>query len=333
MFTDQVKLFLQAGKGGNGSVAWRREKFIPKGGPSGGDGGQGGSILFKVSHDILSLEDFRHKRIFKAENGGQGGSSNKKGKDGRNLVINIPPGTIMKDVHTGEIIFDFTKPGEELILCSGGKGGKGNTHFKTSIIQAPNYCTPGIEGKAKTVELELKLIADVGLVGMPNAGKSTLMTKLTKNPVKIGAYPFTTLLPNLGKHTFDDYTSIMIADIPGLIDRAHENKGLGSAFLRHIERTRMLIFVIDIAAFEGHDPYDDFVLLRKELHAYNPALLDKPFFTLLNKIDALEDNTLLDNFKSKYSFPKETLLEISAMKNIGLQNVVQALSLLRMAIA
>lgn len=325
MFTDSVTLTLSAGKGGNGVVAWRREKFIPKGGPNGGNGGKGGSVIFRTDCQVLSLQAYRNKRILSAENGVAGGGNLQQGRGGKDLLLTIPCGTLVKDAKTGEILHDFTEDGEEWILCHGGKGGKGNAHFKSATNQAPNTFTEGTEGESREVELELKLIADVGLVGMPNAGKSTLMSKITHVNVKIGAYPFTTLYPNLGYIQFEDFSRVLIADIPGLIENAHLDKGLGIDFLKHIERTSVLLFLIDISGIEGRDPFDDFEVLRGELKAYREDMLEKPFLVALNKIDSEGAEEQIKAFRKRYTFPDATLFEISALNKIGLPPLVEAL--------
>jgi len=300
MFIDNLELFLEAGAGGNGVVAWRREKYIPKGGPAGGNGGDGGSIIIKADRHLLSLEDLRNFRIIKAKNGQQGGAHNKTGKKGIDQTIKVPLGTVIKDKKTDAILHDLTQDGDKIILCQGGKGGRGNTCFKSSTHQAPNICTEGTKGEAKEVKLELKLIADIGLVGMPNAGKSTLMSQLTSVEVKIAAYPFTTLRPNLGLIEFEDFSRLLIADIPGIIKHAAQNKGLGLTFLRHIERTAMLVFVVDLSGIDGRDPLEDFIVMQKELEQYNPEMLKKPFLIALNKIDTEEAKANLKAFQEKY---------------------------------
>jgi GTP-binding protein len=325
MFIDSATVTLRAGKGGNGVVAWRREKFIPKGGPVGGNGGKGGSILLKTDSHVLSLEGFRNRRLIAADHGLPGGGNLQRGKTGQDLVLAIPCGTLVKDATTKEVLFDFTEEGQEWLICQGGKGGKGNACFKSPTNQAPNTCTAGTEGESREVELELKLIADIGLIGMPNAGKSTLMTHITHVPVKIGAYPFTTLYPNLSYVQFDDFSRVLVADIPGLIENAHQNKGLGISFLRHVERSSALIYVIDLSGIEGRDPLDDLTILRRELQAYRPDLLEKPFLVALNKIDCEEAQAQLDHFKERYPFPQETLFPISAMNGIGMDSLVDAM--------
>lgn len=325
MFIDRVTVSLHAGNGGNGAIAWRREKFIPKGGPAGGDGGNGGSIILEASPEILSLEDLRNRRILKAKNGQPGGGKNCSGKNGEDLHIQVPLGTLVKDAATQETLFDFTLKGQTWKICAGGKGGKGNTHFKTPTNRAPNICTEGTKGAALEVELELKLIADVGFVGMPNAGKSTLISRLAKVPVKIAPYPFTTLKPNLGLVVFDDFSRLLLADIPGIIEEAHQNRGLGLSFLRHIERSSTLIFLIELSPWEEErDPFEEFQMLRKELEQHNPFLLEKPFLVALNKMDRGGVEPLIQAFRAKYPLPQETLFEISAMQGDGCSCLLEA---------
>lgn len=318
MFVDSVVLHLSAGRGGNGVIAWRREKYIPKGGPAGGDGGHGGSVYLVAHPQVHSLEDYRNRRILKAQSGMPGGGNNCKGKNGDDLYLKVPLGTLVKHPVTKEVLFDFTEAGQTWKICSGGKGGKGNTRFKTPTHQAPFVCTEGTAGEEIEVELELKLIADVGFVGMPNAGKSTLISKLAHIEVRIAPYPFTTLRPNLGIVEFDDFSRILIADIPGIIEKAHENKGLGFAFLRHIERTSVLVFLIELAPHQNRDPFEEFLMLQNELKAYNPEMLQKPFLVVLNKIDQEGSRELADSFRSRYNLDPAQLFEISALEGIGL---------------
>jgi GTP-binding protein len=327
MFVDSVTLTITAGKGGNGVVAWRREKYVPKGGPAGGNGGKGGSILLRATTQETSLESFRNRRIIKGEHGGAGGSAHKQGKNGKELVLNIPCGTLVKDSETQEVLFDFTQEGQEWLICRGGKGGKGNAFFRSPTHQAPNICTEGTFGESREVELELKLIADVGLVGFPNAGKSTLMSRITHLPVKIGAYPFTTLFPNLSYITYKGASRILVADIPGIIENAHEDRGLGLAFLKHVERTSVLLYVIDISGFEERDPIQDFEILRNELKEYNEALLEKPYLVALNKIDMEGAEEQIKRFRKHFSEDPSLLFEISAMDEIGLQPLVEAMKI------
>ena len=327
MFVDTVMLNLLAGKGGNGVISWRREKYIPKGGPAGGDGGNGGSIYLEADPQIHSLEQYRNHRIIKAQSGHDGGSNNCKGKAGEDLVLKIPLGTLVKDAKTGVVRCDFTAAGQKWEICAGGRGGKGNSRFKTSTHQAPFVCTPGTLGEETEVELELKLIADIGFVGMPNAGKSTLISQLAHIEVKIAPYPFTTLRPNLGIVEFDDFKRILIADIPGIIENAHENKGLGFSFLRHIERTSALIYLIEMAPNEERDPFEEFLMLRRELEAYNPAMLTKPFLVALNKMDQEGAAKLAAAFKARYPYDPATLFAISALEDLGLDRLKEAMRL------
>jgi GTPase len=325
MFIDSLTVSLTAGKGGNGVVAWRREKYIPKGGPAGGNGGKGGSVILRSESQLFSLEAFRNRRILNAKNGGAGGGNQRQGHDGQDLILKVPCGTLVKDPTTQEVLFDFTEHGQDFLICKGGKGGKGNVFFKSPTHQAPDKCTEGTYGESVEVELELKLIADVGLIGIPNAGKSTLMTKLTHVPVKIGAYPFTTLFPNLSFVQFEDYSRVLVADIPGIIADAHLDKGLGLAFLKHIERTSVLLFVIDISGLEGRDPIDDFAILRSELSAYNPETIEKPYLVVLNKIDEEGASEQAARFRKEVPLPPNSLFEISALNNLGIVSLQEAM--------
>lgn len=326
MFVDSSILTLSAGKGGNGVVAWRREKYIPKGGPTGGNGGRGGSVFLVADNQTLSLQAFRNKRILSAQNGGCGGSNLKQGKSGADLILKVPCGTLVKNKATQEVLFDLTEHGQKICLCQGGKPGKGNHHFKSSTNQAPHTCTLGTPGESKEVEFELKLIADVGLVGMPNAGKSTFISGTAYTRVKIGAYPFTTLSPNLGfVHYKEDKAKILLADIPGIIKNAHENRGLGLAFLRHIERTSALIFLVDISGFEGRDPLEDFAILRNELAAYKEDMLKKPFLVALNKVDIEGAEENVERFYALSGIPQEQIFPISAKEAEGITPLLTAL--------
>lgn len=325
MFTDRVQLDLFAGKGGNGVVAWRREKYIPKGGPCGGNGGRGGNVIIVADQQIPSLDWFRNRRLLKAENGVAGGGNRRQGRAGNHLTLKVPCGTLIKDSTTGEIIADLTEDKQECILCKGGKGGLGNDFFKTPTNRAPNYCTPGKPGENRSVELELKVIADVGLVGYPNAGKSTLISTLADIKVKAAPYPFTTLKPNLGFIQLPDLSRIFLADIPGIIEGAHLNKGLGFEFLRHIERTKLLLFLIDASGIDGRRPIDDLKVLRMELAKYKEELLERPYLVVLNKCDTEESKELVKEFRSLYTLDKEALFEISAVAYIGTDNLVEAI--------
>lgn len=323
MFVDKVILTLIAGSGGNGVVAWRREKFVPKGGPCGGNGGYGGSIFLQTDQQVTSLEGFRNRREIKAKNGAPGGYNYCTGKKGQDIILKIPPGTLVKDRLTGTILYDFIEKTRIEKICKGGKGGKGNAHFKSATHQAPDTCTPGDPGVIKEVELELKLIADIGLVGMPNAGKSSLMSCITPVEVKIGAYPFTTLFPNLGYLNFPDQSRILVADIPGIIEGAHTDRGLGLEFLRHIERSSVLIYVIDVSGIEERDPLDDFQMLQNEISAYQPELMNKPSLIVLNKIDIEGSLEKAAEFREKN--PNLAIIEVSAETRQGIPDLIQAI--------
>jgi GTP-binding protein len=325
MFTDRIKVQFYAGRGGNGVVAWRREKYIPKGGPTGGNGGKGGSVILEASAQVSSLDWYRNRKILKAESGKPGGPNCMQGRNGLDLVVKVPCGTLIKDAETGEIIADMTADKEKFTLCKGGRGGKGNDHFKSPTNRAPNKFTEGTEGEIKEVELELKLIADVGLVGFPNAGKSTLINTLTHTKVKTAAYPFTTLQPNLGFITLKDHRRIYIADIPGIIEGAHQNRGLGYEFLRHIERTKLLIFMLDASGIDGRTPLSDWKVLKNEIKQYNPDMLERPFLVVLNKIDTDESAPLVEEFLEKARIPKKSILKISAITGEGLDSLVTSI--------
>lgn len=325
MFVDRVLIQFSAGKGGNGVVAWRREKYIPKGGPSGGNGGKGGSIILEADPQIFSLDWFRHRRHIKADNGGAGGGNCRQGRNGSDLILKVPCGTLVKNVENGEILHDFTQIGERWTLCLGGKGGRGNDSFKTPTNRAPNQFTEGKPGEIHQIELELKLIADVGLVGFPNAGKSTLISTLAGLRVKVAAYPFTTLEPNLGYIELENYQRIYIADIPGIIEGASQNRGLGLEFLRHIERTKLLIYILDASGIDGRTPSHDFRILREEIKAYNPELLERPYIIALNKIDTEESKKNIEQFYDDYrsQFPADVFFEISAAYGEGLEALLR----------
>ena len=326
MFIDRVNIDLFAGKGGNGVVAWRREKYIPKGGPTGGNGGRGGSVILEADAQVFSLEWYRNRRILKAEDGRPGASSSRQGRGGKDLILKVPCGTLVKDIHTGEVLFDFTADKQQWLICKGGRGGRGNETFKTPTNRAPNICTPGTEGQSIQVEMELKLIADVGLVGFPNAGKSTLISTLAHVRVKIAPYPFTTLQPNIGFIQRPDLSRIFIADIPGIIEGAHRNRGLGFEFLRHIERTKLLLFVLDASGIDGRNPSDDYRVLRSELSKYNPELLERPYLIVLNKIDAEEAEANCLQFYQDFPVDPALVYQISALRGDGIKELRQAIS-------
>ncbi|MBS3903914.1 MAG: GTPase ObgE [Simkania sp.] len=325
MFLDSTVVTFSAGKGGNGVVTWRREKFIPKGGPTGGNGGRGGSVYLRTDPGLFSLEAFRNKRLINAKSGNDGGSNLKQGKNGEDLIVLIPCGTLIKDLKTNEILFDCSEPNQTFLLCQGGRGGKGNHCFKSPTHQAPNICTPGADGELKEIQLELKLIADVGLLGMPNAGKSTLLSKLTNTRVKIGAYPFTTLSPNLSFVQFEDFSRVLIADIPGIISGAHIDRGLGLSFLKHIERTSVLIYLIDVSLADGSNPIESYSILRNELTAYRPELLEKPFLIALNKVDEEGAKEGIKTFREAYKGDPSMIFEISAQDGAGVGTLLEAM--------
>ncbi len=288
MFVDRAKIRIKSGKGGNGAVTFRRDPYVPNGGPDGGDGGKGGSIIFKADRNLRTLMDFKYKRKYEAESGQNGMSRNKFGKDGENLIIKVPMGTVVIDEETGRIMKDLVEEGDSFVAAKGGKGGRGNVHFKSSIRQAPNFAEAGGEAKERSVILELKLIADVGLVGFPNVGKSSLLKEATQANPKIANYHFTTIDPNLGVVSLYDENFVM-ADIAGIIEGASEGAGMGFRFLKHIERTKVLIHVVDVSGSEGRDPRDDFDKINAELMAYSPKILKKPQIVAANKIDELEE--------------------------------------------
>lgn len=321
MFIDRAIISFGAGNGGDGCLSFRREKFIPRGGPDGGDGGKGGDIILVSSQVCQSLTDFKYKRQFQAENGGQGRSKKQTGKNGADIVLQVPAGTVVKTFPDEKLIFDFERSGQEFLLAKGGKGGRGNIHFKSSVNQAPRRIKKGEKGEAIKVILELKLIAFAGLVGLPNAGKSTLISKISAARPKIADYPFTTLTPNLGVVDFKD-RSLIVADIPGILEGAHQGQGLGLEFLRHIERTRVLLFVIDVSPFSSLPPMKNYEILEKELKMYQVRLLQKKLVVVANKIDlAAEDRTRIDvlrNFCRKRKIP---YVEISALRGINLEKL------------
>lgn len=291
MFIDHAKIHIKAGDGGNGMVSFHTEKYITNGGPDGGDGGKGGDVIFYATDELTTLSNFRFKHKFVAEDGGKGMNRKMYGKGGEDLRIGVPVGTVMKDLETGEIIADFTEKGQEQIICKGGRGGQGNIHFSNAIRQAPKFARAGVPGEERDVSIELKLIADVGLVGFPNAGKSTLLSVITSAKPKIADYPFTTLEPMLGIVSVGD-TSFAVADIPGLIEGAHEGNGLGHDFLRHIERTRLLIHVVDVSAQDGRDPISDFDQINEELRQFNPLLETRPQVVVGNKVDQADPDVV-----------------------------------------
>ena len=310
MFTDQVEIHVRSGKGGDGMVHFHREKFITHGGPDGGDGGKGGDVVFEVKTTLNTLSSFRQNQKFKAQDGFRGGPSQRSGRYGEDLVVPVPPGTIVFDADTGEIIGDLTKPGQRLVLCKGGRGGRGNQHFATSRNQVPRTAEKGEPYEEKRLKLELKLIADIGLIGVPNAGKSTLLSVLTNAKPKIAAYPFTTLEPNLGVAEIDVNTTVVLADIPGLIEGAAEGAGLGHDFLRHVQRTRVLVHLLDGLS---DDPVADYSQINSELSLFDPNLGKKPQLVALNKVDQPEVQERLADIQKKFKKRKVEFMTISAL--------------------
>ena len=288
MFTDKAKIFIKAGKGGNGAISFHREKYVAAGGPDGGDGGKGGNVIFKVELGMTTLMDFRYKRKYVAENGADGSGKRQKGKKGADIIIKVPQGTVIRDAESNRIIADLSNPEKEFVLARGGNGGWGNAHFATAVRQTPNFAKNGQAGDEREIFLELKLLADVGLVGFPNVGKSTLLSMTTKADPKIANYHFTTLEPNLGVVDLGDSRSFVLADIPGIIEGASEGVGLGHEFLRHIERTRILIHVVDVSGIEGRNPIEDFDIINAELANYDMALEERPQIVAANKIDIIQ---------------------------------------------
>jgi GTP-binding protein len=284
-FIDEVLITVRSGDGGKGCVSFRREKFIPRGGPDGGDGGKGGSVFFRATERLATLIDFKYRRLFKAKNGEPGRGRNQTGKNGKDIEIEVPPGTLVYDEGTGEQIADLVRDGQEVLILEGGKGGKGNQHFATSTNRAPRMAQPGIPGEEKRLRLSLKSLADIGLIGLPNAGKSTLLSRLTTAKPRIADYPFTTLSPNLGVMTLGEDKKLTVADIPGLVEGASEGKGLGHRFLKHIERTRLLVHVVDLTYSPAQDLLEDFFVVRKELEDYHVNVAAKDQVVVINKID------------------------------------------------
>ncbi len=326
MFADRARIFVRSGKGGDGHVSFRREKYVPNGGPDGGDGGKGGDVIFEVDEGLNTLIDFRHIRKYKAQDGEEGGKKNCRGKNGSDIVIKVPAGTVIKEAESGQVITDMSGDNKRIVLLKGGRGGNGNQHYATSTMQAPKYAQPGIPAQELELILELKVIADVGLVGFPNVGKSTFLSRVTNAKPKIANYHFTTLNPNLGVVDLEGTKGFVIADIPGLIEGASEGVGLGHEFLRHIERTKVIIHIVDVAGTEGRDPIEDIYAINKELEAYNADIAKRPQVIAANKTDAIYDdgtgNDPVSTLKAEFEPQGIKVYPISAISGKGLNELL-----------
>jgi len=325
MFIDEVRIRVKAGDGGNGCLAFRREKYVPRGGPSGGDGGRGGDITMVASVHYNTLLHFRFNPEHTAQRGRHGEGSNRTGREGESIELAVPVGTIVYDADSGEVLHDFTRAGDRFLVAKGGRGGRGNQHFATSTHQAPTEHEPGYPGEAKHLRLELKLLADVGLVGFPNAGKSTLISRISAARPKIADYPFTTLEPNLGVVSVDDSTFV-VADIPGLIEGAHLGHGLGVQFLRHIERTRLLVHLVDVSENTGRDPAEDFRVVMQELAGFSESLPKKPMFVVASKVDVAQDPERIESLRELAASEKLPFFEISSVTGQGIEALKRAMA-------
>ena len=326
MFIDKARIFVKSGNGGNGAVSFRREKYVPAGGPDGGDGGNGASVIFEVDLGLRTLMDFKYQRKYVAEHGEDGSKKRKAGRNGEDLILKVPPGTIIRDEATGLVIADLKEEGDRAVVAKGGRGGKGNQHFANAVRQAPAFARSGSDGVEKWVVLELKMIADVGLLGFPNVGKSTFLSVVTKAKPKIANYHFTTLTPNLGVVQTKFGESFVLADIPGLIEGAAEGVGLGHDFLRHVERTKVLIHIVDISGLEGRDALDDFDKINGELKLYNEKLATRPQVVVANKMDILEDESIFDEFKNELEGRGYKVFKMSAATRQGVDDVIAYVS-------
>jgi len=326
MFIDRVKIKVSAGNGGDGVTAFRREKFIPRGGPSGGDGGKGGDVWLESDEGVNTLLHLRYNPEHKAERGRHGEGSNRHGKDGTDVIVKVPIGTQVFDAKSEELIFDFTEEGQRFLAAKGGKGGWGNQHFATPTRRAPRFHYTGRPGEERDLQLELKLIADVGLVGFPNAGKSTLISVISAAKPKIADYPFTTLEPNLGVVDLGEYKTFVVADIPGLIEGASRGAGLGDRFLRHVERTKLILHLVDVSSISGRESVSDYEIINRELANYNQDLADRPQIVVATKIDALDEPERLENLREKAEADSKPFLEISSVTNQGVKELVFAVS-------
>ena len=325
MFVDHVKVYVRGGDGGDGMVGFRREKYVPLGGPAGGDGGNGGDVIFVVDEGLRTLMDFRYKRIFKANRGDHGGSKNMHGANADDLFVKVPPGTVVMNEETGQVIADLVEHGQKAIIARGGRGGRGNSRFATPANPAPELSEKGEPGLELNVTLELKVLADVGLVGFPSVGKSTLLSVVSSAKPKIAPYHFTTIVPNLGMVETEDHRSFAMADLPGLIEGAHEGVGLGHQFLRHIERTRVIVHVIDMSGLEGRDPYEDYLTINEELKQYNLRLTERPQLIVANKMDMPESEENLKVFQEKIGYEAK-IFPISAISRQGVQDLLFAIA-------
>ena len=326
MFIDEVKIRVKAGDGGNGCLAFRREKFVPRGGPSGGDGGRGGDVELVANQHYNTLLHFRYNPEHRADRGRHGEGSQRTGRNGDNVELPVPVGTIVYDAETGELLYDFTEHGQRFTIAKGGRGGRGNMNFATPWHQAPTEHEPGFPGEEKYLRLELKLLADVGLVGFPNAGKSTLISRISAARPKIADYPFTTLEPNLGVVSVDDDRTFVVADIPGLIEGAHEGAGLGIRFLRHVERTRLLVHLVDVSEYTGRKPADDFKIVMQELESFSEELVTKPMIVVASKIDVAQDPKRLDSLRRLAKRRNLPFFAISAVTGQGLPELLRAMA-------
>ena len=324
MFADRAKIYARSGKGGDGHISFRREKYVPNGGPDGGDGGHGGDVIFEVDEGLNTLIDFRHIRKYKAEDGEEGGKKNCRGKDGKDIIIKVPQRTLIKEAESGKVIVDMSGENRRVVLLKGGKGGNGNQHYATPTMQAPKYAQPGQPAQELELILELKVIADVGLVGFPNVGKSTFLSRVSNARPKIANYHFTTLNPNLGVVDLEGTSGFVIADIPGLIEGASEGVGLGHEFLRHIERTKVIIHIVDAAGTEGRDPIDDIYAIHKELEAYNPEIAARPQVIAANKIDAIysQEDDPVQRIKDEFEPQGIRVFPISAVSGQGIKELL-----------
>ncbi len=326
MFIDRVKIKIASGKGGDGVTAFRREKFVPRGGPSGGDGGKGGDVWMESDEGLNTLLHLRYNPEHKADRGRHGEGSNRHGKDSEDVIIRVPVGTQVFDAESEDLLFDFTEAGQRFLAAKGGKGGWGNQHFATSTNRAPKYNYTGREGEEKELQLELKLIADVGLVGFPNAGKSTLISVISAAKPKIADYPFTTFEPNLGVVDLGEYKTFVVADIPGLIEGASEGAGLGDRFLRHVERTKLILHLVDVSSISGRDSSEDYAIINRELANYDQNLATRPQIVVATKLDALDEPERLENLRKLAEKDGKPFLQISAVTNLGTKELVNAVA-------